>query len=454
MERKRSLRNAALLGGLLLVWAPLVSARYSGGTGTPGDPYQIASARDLINLGNTPSDYDKCFVLTADIDLAETPFDRAVIASSAGPRRARRTAPFRGVFAGSSHVIRHLHITGDSQLGLFGYIAKGAVISDLGLEDVSVEGNDYHTGALAGSNEGTLLNCYSTGAVAGEDSTGGLVGYHSGTMSNCYSTCATTGSKSVGGLVGNNAGDVSRCYSSGGITGNDNVGGVAGANSGSITTCHSTGAVIGAGDLGGLVGRGDGSVASSFWDVETSGVADGIVGMGLTTAEMQRMETYLEAGWDFVAESTNGTAETWQMPQHGGCPRLSVFEGYEPVLPPGQGTPDEPFLITNPQELGAIGSRPWASYRLGADIDLAGITWTGAVATWFAGTLDGNGYVIRHLQLRGAGFLGLFGWLDARSAVRDLGLEHASVLGTGDMVGSLAGRSEAALVNCYSDGVV
>ena len=34
------------------IWA------YSGGTGEPNDPYQIATAEDLIVLGNEPNDYD------------------------------------------------------------------------------------------------------------------------------------------------------------------------------------------------------------------------------------------------------------------------------------------------------------------------------------------------------------------------------------------------------------
>nr|MBP7052946.1 hypothetical protein [Phycisphaerae bacterium] len=43
--------------------------KYAGGVGEPNDPYQIATAADLIALGETPADYDKHFVLTADIDL-------------------------------------------------------------------------------------------------------------------------------------------------------------------------------------------------------------------------------------------------------------------------------------------------------------------------------------------------------------------------------------------------
>ena len=60
-------------------------AKYSGGTGEPNDPYQIATAEDLMLLGESTEDYDKHFILTADIDLnpnlpRRKVFDRAVIA--------------------------------------------------------------------------------------------------------------------------------------------------------------------------------------------------------------------------------------------------------------------------------------------------------------------------------------------------------------------------------------
>lgn len=70
---------------LVLVLSVSAFAQYSGGTGEPNDPYQIATATDLILLGETPDDYDKHFILIADIDLDPTlpgrkMFDRAVIA--------------------------------------------------------------------------------------------------------------------------------------------------------------------------------------------------------------------------------------------------------------------------------------------------------------------------------------------------------------------------------------
>ena len=51
-------------------------------------------------------------------------------------------------------------------------------------------------------------------------------------------------------------------------------------------------------------------------------------GIGLTTAQMQTTTTFLDAGWDFVGETANGTADIWCMPP-GDYPHLS-WEGVCP----------------------------------------------------------------------------------------------------------------------------
>lgn len=107
---------------LLAVCRPAlpVQAKYSGGSGTTQDPYQIATAADLMALGETPADYDKHFVLTADIDLdpnlpGRKVFDNAVIAGA-------WKLPFTGVFDGNDHTISHPTIVGEFSLGLFGQL--------------------------------------------------------------------------------------------------------------------------------------------------------------------------------------------------------------------------------------------------------------------------------------------------------------------------------------------
>jgi hypothetical protein len=69
-------------------------------------------------------------------------------------------------------------------------------------------------------------------------------------------------------------------------------------------------------NVGGLVGeRVSGTVSDSFWDIETSGQTTSDGGTGKTTAEMQTMSTFTDAGWDFVGETFNGIEDIWFIPQ-------------------------------------------------------------------------------------------------------------------------------------------
>lgn len=306
-------------------WWGFPQAPYSGGTGEPNDPYQIATAEDLMLLGESPADYDKHFVLTVDIDLdpnlpGRKVFDRAVIAPETNDAKdpfgppVFDGRPFAGVFDGNWQTISHMTITGGSYLALFGQLGHGAEVFNLGLEAADVNGTGYSIGGLVGSNGhwdsggGILTNCYSTGTVSGEASVGGLVGSNSGSITTSYST-----------------GTISVCSSNTNVFAyyGYNVGGLAGSNSGSITNCYSTGAVNGNEDVGGLVGdSGDGSITSSFWDVETSMWSSSAGGIGLTTAEMWKANTFLEAGWDLVDETNNGTDDIWWINEGQDYPRL------------------------------------------------------------------------------------------------------------------------------------
>ena len=48
---------------------PARAAEFAGGTGEPDDPYQIATAGQLLSLGTDPNLRTKHFILVADIDL-------------------------------------------------------------------------------------------------------------------------------------------------------------------------------------------------------------------------------------------------------------------------------------------------------------------------------------------------------------------------------------------------
>lgn len=379
-------------------------AKYGGGTGEPDDPYRIATAADLIALGETPADYDKHFILTADIDLDPNlpdckVFDNAVIAGAWKP-------PFTGVFDGDGHTISHLTIVGGFfSLGLFGQLGwnfqgqssgePACTVTNLAVEDVSIVGSGSSAGALAAYVEWAVVShSRSTGKVSGKDAVGGLVGYNQYTVVNCHSACTVTGSSDVGGLVGENNGSLANCHSSGAVNGGQAVGGLAGRHRGSITQscstgavsgkdavgglvgcngiysmlhrvfqpgdidrsystgavkgetcvggligedsygsirhCYSTGAVSGSAQVGGLVSEPAPAtdvtaivdVTASFWDVEASGLTVSGAGQGKTTVQMRTARMFLDAGWDFVGETLNGTEDVWWIFDGRDYPRL------------------------------------------------------------------------------------------------------------------------------------
>ncbi|MHC4726341.1 MAG: GLUG motif-containing protein, partial [Planctomycetota bacterium] len=288
-------------------------AKYGGGTGEPNSPYQIATAEDLMLLGDSPEDYDMHFILTADIDLdpnlpGRKVFDKAVISPDVNDTQfGFQGIPFMGVFDGNGHTISNFNYISISaqNIGLFGYIGfrwgidpwRGeGEIKNLGLIDPNIDtGTGGSAGSLAGTlGKGAISNCYvKGGSIAGFDTVGGLVGINSGKITNCYSTISVSGGWYVGGFVGHNSqsSTITNCYSTGSVSGNLYVGGFVGSNFGTITNCYSTGSVSGTPTLvGGLVGNnqwGLGEVTFSFWDIQTSGQSSSSGGTGKTTDDLQ-----------------------------------------------------------------------------------------------------------------------------------------------------------------------
>ena len=274
-----------------------VQAKYSGGTGSPEDPYLISTAADMNQIGRNYTDWDKCFKLTADINLSAytgTQFSR--IGTDANHA-------FSGVFDGNGHTISGFTYTAEGRdyIGVFGN--NRGIIENVSLVDVNVTGRSY-VGGLVGNMEGSdygseISNCNSTGVIRGGDNSwniGGLVGCASTNeywcyINNCYSTSAVTGgngSAYLGGLVGQIVnGDISYCYSTGAVTGRDGsvclgglVGGIGSTGSyeywseGDISYCYSTGTVTGGDDsydLGGLVGAGSDESYGNISDCYSTG---------------------------------------------------------------------------------------------------------------------------------------------------------------------------------------
>jgi len=256
-----------------------------------------------------------------------------------------------GEFDGNGHKISNLSFNFDfvALVGLFGYLAPGGKVTQVGAENVNITGEDnvgglvgwnqdgtvsdsYSTGSVTGGDEcrgfgglvgyiwdGNVSNSYSSGTVAGRELVGGLVGLNrGGTVSNSYATGSVTGGEYVGGLMGGNVGTVSNSYSTSNVTGDEFVGGLVGWNTypgSTVSNSYSTGSVTGTSYAGGLVGTNDGNVTNSFWDMETSGQSASDGGTGKTTAEMQDIGIFSVAGWYIIAvdHGSTNTTYTWNI---------------------------------------------------------------------------------------------------------------------------------------------
>jgi hypothetical protein len=335
-------------------------------------------------------------------------------------------------------------------------------------------------GGLVGMNFGYIVGSFARGGIVTTDSSsnhGGLVGANSGTILNCYAganVAAGLRSAQLGGLVGNNWGTILNCYANGSISTKDGcivIGGLIGWNgdipvgsSGRIANSYAVEKIaLGTNNkyIGGLTGRDTGGeVTMSFWDTEVSGISVSPTGKGLTTAQMQEAGTYVEAGWDFVDERTNGIADPWRMPEGGGYPVLTLgLEGDNARRLTGEGTIATPYQIATPDDLGILWRHdPSACYQLAADLDLAGIRWLGAPIATFSGIFDGGGFLISHLALRESRTAGLFGSLGTGALVIDLGVADANIAGGDDAqnLGILAGDSHfhSSVDGCYTAGWV
>ena len=92
------------------------------------------------------------------------------------------------------------------------------------------------------------------------------------------------------------------------------MGGLVGRNHDDVTACYSSGAVQGAECVGGFVADNHGHVIRCLRDLEAGGILESDGGMARITEDMWNIQIYLDAHWDFVDETDNGTEDLWKMP--------------------------------------------------------------------------------------------------------------------------------------------
>jgi hypothetical protein len=176
---------------------------------------QLREFASLVNGGVRNFDA-QTVTLANDIDLGRVEW--TPVGTSANP--------FKGVFEGGGFVIDGVFIDDASKndVGLFGY--STGTIKNLGVI-VDIKAGDC-VGGLAGRNSGEksiIENCFVLGAVTGKNRVGGLVGRNwGGRVKNSYAAVNVEGKEfGTGGLVGSNdlEGLISNSYAVGDVKGNN-----------------------------------------------------------------------------------------------------------------------------------------------------------------------------------------------------------------------------------------
>lgn len=250
----------------------------------------VSTPQDLDNIRNNLSG---SYELTQDLDMSN--FGNFVPLGDISNR-------FTGNINGKGYKIINLSITQNAQYTGFIGVTNGGSISNLGLENVYVEGNDHHTAGLMGLNYMTTVsNCYVTGTIKQTDTskiyTGGLVGRSYGLIENCFTDCNVIGGTQTGGFVGyitNQTGIFKNNYVKGRVSGTTNTGAFYG----------------GFNDKSGYRA----TFENNFFDKDIVGTTD-YQTTGVTaksTSEMQTQSTF--TGYDFD--------NVWYMEDY---PRLRVF---------------------------------------------------------------------------------------------------------------------------------
>ncbi len=424
------------------------------GSGTSSSPYLIEQLTDLWWISVNNDKWSKVYLQTADIDATDT---ASWYQGNGLPRIGISSgSAFSGTYDGGNHTIRNLHMVSTNTwgLGLFSY-CNGAHVRNLGVIDADVDGY------------------YNVGVIAGD--------FHSSTMDRCYASGHTDGFGVVGGVVGKvSNSSISDSYNHATVHGDWSAGGFASWWVNTIydrtfTNCYSIGRVTSSGTKGGFLGSNDTgrSLPTCFWDTETSGRTTSEGGVGHTTAEMKMLSTYIDAGWDFVSESDNGSDDYWDMDIYNtysdGYPYLSWQDGdgQSMCVVQGSGTTEDPYLIGLSAELQWMSRFPseWDKcFRQIADIDAGdtenwdngkGFSPVGNTSTAFSGEYDGQGYSIDGLFIYrdSTNENGLFGQVTG-GTISNLNVLNCNITGKYRTGAVVASCQDATIVNCLSSGIV
>ena len=190
--------------------------------------------------------------------------------------------PFNGYLdGGRTQVTLAMTIPTDGYFGIFAHIGPRGTVMNLQIDDSLTfsSPNDCYIGAVAGLNEGTIMNiAYDddtmggliTLSASGECAVGGITGHNKGIIKNCFVNIGMgvggNDTSYAGGIAGINEGEIDFCWvntNSTTILASNSAGGITGKNSKTINHCVVLGGIIqqivGTGNVGRLWGTGNGT---------------------------------------------------------------------------------------------------------------------------------------------------------------------------------------------------
>ena len=237
LRHRRALRTfivavIMILANATAAWA---QSAFSGGDGTSGNPFQIASVADLrqlatdVNSGTTYS--GKYFKLINDIDFYQAT-DTSLRPTAAWNVESTQNNftpignnihSFQGYFNGDDHTIRGIRIYGNDDnassnyKALFGLINLSAKVEKVKLDDARITGHLYCSGIVACNSNGSIVTaCTVTDRVAIHAKTNSSH-YHGGIVGSNAETCSVTDCTSSATLT--IAEGVTSCMFYGGVVG-------------------------------------------------------------------------------------------------------------------------------------------------------------------------------------------------------------------------------------------
>ncbi len=424
------------VGGVFTLSSNLLAGLKNNETGY----YEVTKAADLVLIctwmaaGNQME--NETIQLKNDIDVSGSRF-------KSFPYMKKGTSQqyvFLGTLDGNHHTISGININNDGSAGLFGVL--GGTVKDLTvIGSVSGSGNLSSVGSIAQAvqESGRIQDCVSLVEVTSGYTTftGGIAGTNDGTISDCYYLGA-----GVPGTVGSYSNNVAaiNCTALYAVDGSDNE------NSGVVTLGNTTsdGTIYGdryheagsqvtmtltAGGKDGWTLRGFKYQNNSYEDVNLTDNGNGTYTLTVPEENVTLLPNYRYDGLTLQQDAQNRYLVTSVADLNEVATVTSVLDGCS----------DMTFLLTNDIEFGENDSFGGIA---------VGLTDEYGNDVGFNGTFDGGGHTIYGMNIeRKAQNLGFIGYLTG--TLQNLTLAYCTVNNTSDAVNTYAGMLVGYSYNGY-----